>query len=393
MEELQIHVSIPGGFVETQRERLRAFADTQFHLQTDEDEFKQWTSQRSSIALRNGGATVTNLSFDGAAMPTLDRANPADVEFELKDFKELFSKLKVTYLEQETKETFLRLILDDDGDADMGADSRKQKMWEIDLNEISKVTTRNEELKQILSSKKKHLQEVSDEITAHVNDLCKKYEVVKTEVSESEQLLEEIESMRAEFMALQQQESEVQDVDQKLSMREIAEVLATLEVQETDLDHDISKLRDSIIPDQYRRLQSIEANLKDLTSLQTKLEASAKLANEVRQAELRERRIVEQESMALWYSNALEKLSSLLGVDSIDINSAKEHLIVSCRNDKEEPYTVKLIFTKGRFYDAKMITPVSLNIQDATERAVRTNDVRSFMQELIALVNREASGR
>ncbi|ODQ73052.1 hypothetical protein LIPSTDRAFT_283223 [Lipomyces starkeyi NRRL Y-11557] len=153
------------------RQILAKFTTVRLNIAAQENDFKEWT-MRSSIALGNG-SPVCSPARKIQSMP-VDCSNPAAIEVELKDFKELFSKLKVTYLEQETKETFLRAILDDDEEkaSDEASERKDLGVWRVGQLDLDEATQRNLGLKQLLVDKKKALQNASNEIAALVEEVC-----------------------------------------------------------------------------------------------------------------------------------------------------------------------------------------------------------------------------
>lgn len=162
---------ISADFIADNRAVLSSFASASFNFQKQEHEFKEWSSRRQSIALGSPGNTSTQHTNTITNTDLFDRSNPAAIEFELKDYRELFSKLKVTYLEQETKEAFLRVILEENDDENF--EGKELKMWRTGQKEIDEVTQRNAELKAVLVEKKKKLQDTSDEMSKLVEDVCK----------------------------------------------------------------------------------------------------------------------------------------------------------------------------------------------------------------------------
>ncbi|KAK9376880.1 uncharacterized protein V1513DRAFT_423309 [Lipomyces chichibuensis] len=378
------------------RQILAKFTNVPLNIATQENDFKEWTT-RSSIALGSGGSLRSPRRKIQSM--SVDCSNPAAIEVELKDFKELFSKLKVTYLEQETKETFLRAILDvdddddddDDDDEKKGTDEASERkdlrMWKVGQLDLDEATQRNIGLKQVLVDKKKALQNASNEIAALVEVVCDKYEILKTEISEAEEMLHEIESMQAELRELEKDDEESdKDVHQTLSLKETLGLYGKFKAQESELDDDIRELTEVIILEKKRELEKFSAELVNLSELSNRLEEAAKIAIEARKVEMNQGKIIAKENIGLWYSNVLLILKRLLYVDDVHVDPLTEQITLSFKNSKNRSHEVKLAFSKGRFYNATMIYPASLDISRAVDRAVQFNDIRYLMEELKRMV-------
>ncbi|KAK9356135.1 hypothetical protein V1523DRAFT_403230 [Lipomyces doorenjongii] len=367
------------------RQILAKFTTVQLNIANQENDFKEWTT-RSSIALGNGSPTRSPTRKIQSM--SVDCSNPAAIEVELKDFKELFSKLKVTYLEQETKETFLRAILDDDDEkATVEASERKGlRVWRVGQLDLDDATQRNVGLKQVLVDKKKALQNASNEIAALVGRVCDKYEVLKTDVSEAEEMLQEIETMQAEVRELEKDEEGDKDVHQTLSLKETLSLYGNFKAQESELDDDIHELTEVIIRKKKQELEKLSTELINLSEISRKLEEEAKIAIEARKVEMKQGKIIAKENIGQWYTNVLLTLKRLLFVDKLHVDPITEQVTLSLKNSKDRSHEVKLAFSKGRFCNATMTHPASLDISRAVDKAVQSNDIRYFMEELKRIV-------
>ncbi|KAK9467422.1 hypothetical protein V1512DRAFT_261161 [Lipomyces arxii] len=373
-------------FIHHGRDVLGQFSETKLNIQSQKGDFKQLSS-RSSLAL--GNAMVHSPT---GTTQTFDRSNPAAIEFELRDFKELLSKLKVTYLEQETKETFLRVILDEDDDeaVEHGQGNLELKLWKIAEKDIEEAGVRNQKLKDVLVGKKKALESASNEIRSLVDDACAKFEKLKTETDETERLLDEMEQMRTELAELEQAEQDANDSEiNKLSYEETQEFYNSLKIEEAQLDRDIYRLQVEVIPVKKQELGKLKSDLLTLTQLRTKLEEVAATSVQARQAGLKDGKIAAQENVGRWYSNILQVLKSVLGIEHIAIDNEVGQITLACTSLNHRPYEVRLSFSKGRFYDALLIKPSTVNIKAIVNSAVQSNDVRYFLEQLKVLVDQQ----
>ncbi|KAK9370189.1 hypothetical protein V1509DRAFT_616991 [Lipomyces kononenkoae] len=373
-------------FVSHHRNILSEFKSLQLDITNQERDFKEW-STRVSTAHSDGSPARSPTCKPQSVAP--EGLNPAAIEVELKDFKELFSKLKVTYLEQETKETFLRVILDDDEEDPKGDPYERKdlKVWNIGQTDLDEAAERNVGLKQALVEKKRALQKVSDEIADLVGEVCDRYEILKKDVTEAEDMLRDMESMQVELQELERSEKdENQNVHQTLPLKETLDLYENLKAQEMGLDNDIRELAEVIIPEKKSELEKLATELVNLSEMKKRIDEVAKLAIEERQIEIKHGKIVAKENIGRWYSNVLYILSRLLSIDKADIDQLNEQVTLSFKNSKDRVYEVKLSFTSGRFYNATMISPTSLDIARVVDRAVQSNDIRYFIEELKLMV-------
>ncbi|OLL22663.1 Kinetochore protein Sos7 [Neolecta irregularis DAH-3] len=93
----------------TIRRTLDSFASTRLSLHRYREEFGRKTAQTHTGSTAVSDATRTSETTTIQS----DLPNPLGVEADLNHFKELFSKLKFSYLEQETKEKYLKALLED----------------------------------------------------------------------------------------------------------------------------------------------------------------------------------------------------------------------------------------------------------------------------------------
>lgn len=175
---------------------------------------------------------------------------------------------------------------------------------------------------------------------------------MKTEVAESEQLLRELEEMKNEIQELEKTDDKPKEPHETLSLKETNELFASLKVQELEIDGDIDNLKNVQLPEKTQRLERLTQELIDLTELKKQLDGAAELAVKVREAELKEGKIVAKENQARWYNEVYEIICALLAVDDVQIDKVAEQVMVAGKDAKQREYKINLMFTKGRFYNA-----------------------------------------
>ncbi|KAF3991858.1 hypothetical protein FT663_02010 [Candidozyma haemuli var. vulneris] len=117
--------------------------------------------------------------------------NPGKIKEELTHLKQFLSKLKFQYLEQETRDKFLRSLLIDEKS--------------ISKEDVDKIVGENQQLKQSLKSLKREIEastEQAENMAEEVVDLNKQLEKRKTEANESlaevNELQKELDSLMSE---------------------------------------------------------------------------------------------------------------------------------------------------------------------------------------------------
>lgn len=116
-------------------------------------------------------------------------SNPTSITDEINFKKELFSKLKFQYLEQETREKFLRAILEN-------------PPLYVEKQDIDTKIDTNAELKRDLKQLKQKQQQLELELRDLALDVLEMYEVFQGKTRATELMLEEIEVMEQELKGI-----------------------------------------------------------------------------------------------------------------------------------------------------------------------------------------------
>ncbi|KAK9462268.1 uncharacterized protein V1516DRAFT_308611 [Lipomyces oligophaga] len=332
---------------------LSSFNTCQLNLQFQDHEYKKWsTKSDSQLSL----SSEPNKMCSPTSTDVLKSLDLNSVEKEVKEYKDLFSKLKVIFLEQSTKENFIREILDEeqienDDDDDLWSntmDLQNLKFWSITQTQIEKLSIEIAELKSGLVNKKAELDRVSDQLTATINHTCQEYSRVKLQVDQAEKLLSASKSMYQDLLDLESNvELQAQDTlaeSHQLSV-ELAEQLATIRA-------DIFTLTHETIPEYRSQASLLAQNLLDLRSLATTLTKSASAAVRVRRAERQERALREREDIAAQYSKSLEILAKALQIQNIKVDS--DHVVLTTVDKNHQLVEIIMKFNHGKLYDGSV---------------------------------------
>ncbi|KAK9480019.1 hypothetical protein V1514DRAFT_327135 [Lipomyces japonicus] len=388
------------------RKVLEEFTSAEFNIRNQEHEFEEWSSSQSIVL----GSSRKRPRHDENNDPTMtqslqkdllmfNRLNMAEIQYELKDYKELFSKLKLTYLEQETKETFLRVILDEEEEQrddenykeNHKSHEKKLPLWKLGQNDIEQVNNTNGQLKQVLVSKKQSLQDTSDQIAKLVNQTCEKYEKLKSEVIQAKILLNEMQDMLAEFESLQQQQDQEQSSDNNighgnLSLTETKQLQKDLKLKDSQLGFDIDQLQVVTLPQQVAELSRLQSELTRLQSIKFKLENMASQTLTTRQAEIADGKFLQKQNMAKWHASAVEIVKSILMVDNVSVDKSVGTIDVIARTARNRKIEVRLEFESGFFKNAKMSVPV-MDVSSIVDNAKKLQSIRYYFESIKLLVD------
>ncbi|KAK0838958.1 hypothetical protein LTR03_011617 [Friedmanniomyces endolithicus] len=191
---------------------------------------------------------------------------PALLAADLAHYRDLFSKLRFSYVEQVTKERLLRAITSDPPEF-------VESSANAELGEKLKVD------KAALKEKKGELQTLIGELEAQGRSLANRYENIQLQSAQLEALPAEIEHLQETISTLQaQQEPTSSNPALSLPLQPTLDFLADREQQLSDLDHQIALLR-AAIPAKRNEVE----NLKDeLAPLQMRKMKSVQEAQEAR---------------------------------------------------------------------------------------------------------------
>ncbi|KMU84421.1 LOW QUALITY PROTEIN: hypothetical protein CIHG_02206 [Coccidioides immitis H538.4] len=173
---------------------------------------------------------ISDVSTNGFENPT-----PTALEADLAHYKELFSKLRFSYLEQVTKEKFLRAIV---GDPPLVVGHNDNVELEAQLALV----------KADLKERKKEVADLIEQMEKSGRDLASRYKKVQlqtTQLAELPSSISELENTIAELRASsanasQSPESGDVPASQTLSLQDTIALLAEREAELASLNHQLS---------------------------------------------------------------------------------------------------------------------------------------------------------
>ena len=250
-------------------------------------------TQPLSAQKRSSDVSVSTESFDNPS--------PASLAADLSHYKELFSKLRFSYLEQVTKEKFLRSIV---GDPPLIVEQSENVELEVKLVEV----------KAALKAQKGEMAAMVEELEAKGRDLSRRYEAISLQTTHLSLLPTEISFLNEELKSLLAQRSTQPELtttsitpSQSLPLPATLSLLQSHQATVSDLDAELQALRDASAQ-KDQDLKRLQRELKPLGSRRDEMVRKA--------VDAKEKGGVggEMEVMGRWYRGVDSGLREMLGV-------------------------------------------------------------------------------
>ncbi|PYI28387.1 hypothetical protein BP00DRAFT_449387 [Aspergillus indologenus CBS 114.80] len=241
---------------------------------------------------------ATTPSKRNSDVSSLDSPTPASLEADLSHYKELFSKLRFSYVEQVTKEKFLRAIV---GDPPLV----------VGHNENVELETQLAEVKAELRARKEEVRAMTEEMEKMGRDLANRYKNVQLQLTKLSTLPESIENLESTIEELRAKQVTNADASssQNLPLPATLSLLSEREAELAALDRQLAAVQNAL-PRKTREAEAVERELGVLERRKT--EAIAQAQEIQRKKEEGESDGLEE--MGRWYRSAEETLKRLTGV-------------------------------------------------------------------------------
>ncbi|CAF9909109.1 hypothetical protein IMSHALPRED_007609 [Imshaugia aleurites] len=211
--------------------------------------------------------TPTSHRTSDVSTSAFDNPSPESLEADLSHYKELFSKLRFSYLEQVTKEKFLRAIV---GDPPLIVEHVENIELESQLAEI----------KAVLKAQKEHVGEMVKELDARGRDLSRRYETISLQTTLLSSLPPQIEDLNQTLARLRKQNQSVDmnETNPALAMP-LPATLELLDERQAGLDEVNAQLKalQQALP---RQTRTLENEARELQKLELERERAVDLARE-----------------------------------------------------------------------------------------------------------------
>ncbi len=229
---------------------------------------------------------------------------PATLSADLSHYKDLFSKLRFSYLEQVTKEKYLRSIV---GDPPLLVSHEDNLVLEERLGVM----------KAELKSKKADVDTLVEEMEARARDVATAHEGVSEGMDLLEKIPVEIDELRADVERLQDeikakrgQEDGSSDPRMQMSLAATEQALSEQRERNAEIDLQITELQRQM-PGKVREVEKMD---RELTDLERRRNESTRLAVEGRRRREEGGRD-EMEDLGRWYRASESVMQGLLGVE------------------------------------------------------------------------------
>ncbi|KAI1157572.1 hypothetical protein F5B18DRAFT_163583 [Nemania serpens] len=205
---------------------------------------------------------------------SLDATTPASLEADLTHYRELFAKLRFSYVEQVTKEKFIRAIV---GDPPLIVSPQEN----VDLE------SRNLAAKATLKALKTEVSDMVADLETRARDLGARYERVQTEKAKLADLPAKLDALEAAVAGLKAARAERQDANPELNLplaktRERAEAKKR---ESEELERQLEQLR-SQVPRKSKELERLRAEMQPLETKRQNSMAAAREARRRKEAAL-----------------------------------------------------------------------------------------------------------
>ncbi|KAL8953992.1 MAG: hypothetical protein Q9222_000202 [Ikaeria aurantiellina] len=236
-------------------------------------------------------------STNAETLPT-----PTSLALDLSHYRDLFSKLRFSYLEQVTKEKFLRAIV---GDPPLVVENGENVELENQLREV----------KAVLKMQKEDVGRMVEELENRGRALSAAYEDVGLRTSTLEILPEEIEGLEERIRNLREEnEGKLEGLGGSgMGVEGIRDMIRQRERQREEVDRRV-KLLQREIPEKGRQLDRLEGELKGLEKEREKVVEFAREAVRSRQSGGEGGNDLEMKGR--WLSGNEEILKGWLGVQA-----------------------------------------------------------------------------
>lgn len=199
-----------------------------------------------------------------ASNASLGGPSPASLEADLAHYTELFAKLRFSYVEQVTKEKFIRAIV---GDPPLI----------VTMQENLDLERENGESKAQLKSLKLEVADMVTELEKKGRELSQRYERVQTETAQLEELPAKIQELEAQVEDMRAaHEFPGSDPNLNLPLTKTLDLVAKRKVEQQELARELEALQ-SKAPRKRKEAERLQAELQ---SLEMKVQNSTAAARE-----------------------------------------------------------------------------------------------------------------
>ncbi|MCJ1293612.1 hypothetical protein MMC34_005167 [Xylographa carneopallida] len=228
--------------------------------------------------------------------------SPASLAADLDHYKELFSKLRFSYLEQVTKEKFLRAIV---GDPPQIIEQQENVELEAQLVAV----------KADLKVQKADVAALVEELEARGRELSRRYENISLQTAQLSDLPAQISSLQENLVDLDARQTKPStNPSLSLPLPATLEVITSRQAELDELNKQLRNLQQSL-PRKTRELELLEKELKPLEAQKASAVVAAQEARRIKE-EVERGFGDELELKGRWYRSVETGLREMLAVEA-----------------------------------------------------------------------------
>lgn len=257
-------------------------------------------SEPISSVLPQAGQDANNARTSDVSSSSVD-ATPASLEADLAHYKELFSKLRFSYVEQVTKEKFIRAIVG-------------EPPLIVTPQENVELEKQNAAAKAQLKALKMEVADTVEELESKGRELSRKYEAVQMETARLREMPDRIAGLEERIAELREQLQPGENPSLNLPLAKTLELVAEKKLQRHELERQLEQLRAQV----PRKRKEMERLQTELQPLEVKRQNSLAAAREARRRKEQALGGVEDdlEERGRWWRASEAALKQMLEIES-----------------------------------------------------------------------------
>ncbi|KAG8166980.1 hypothetical protein KVR01_002669 [Diaporthe batatas] len=220
-------------------------------------------SEPISSALPQTGQGTNTARTSDVSSSSAD-ATPASLEADLAHYKELFAKLRFSYVEQVTKEKFIRAIVG-------------EPPLIVTPQENVELEKQNAAAKAQLKALKMEVADTVEELERKGRELCRRYETVQMETATLREMPGRIAGLEERIAQLREQLQPGGDPSRNLPLAKTLELVAEKKLQRHDLERQLEQLR-AQVPRKRKEMERLQTELQPLEVKRQNSQAAAREA-------------------------------------------------------------------------------------------------------------------
>ncbi|KAF3802157.1 60S ribosomal protein L37 [Colletotrichum gloeosporioides] len=217
-----------------------------------------------SEPISSAGTQESRQRTSDASNASQDGTTPDSLDADLAHYKELFAKLRFSYVEQVTKEKFIRAIV---GDPPVIVTPQENL-------ELEKA---NLEAKAQLKALKVEVADMVTELEKKGKELAKRYESVQLDTAKLKELPDKILELEEKVAELKESQAPGQSPQMNLPLAKTLELVDDKKRQQQQLDRELEQLQ-AKVPRKRKEMERLQAELQPLEAKRQNSKAAAKEA-------------------------------------------------------------------------------------------------------------------